>query len=350
MADSNGGRIVTPPTPMKITQIAVVVRDMEQAETFTDPRLGPWSVFDYKPRCCMTRGEGRARGVPHDRRRGHGRRLGFELIQPVSGPSTATSSSWIPTARAFSNRCMTFQQKLLLRSTAANGAEEVMRGGSATRSSLLPGHRADARVVLGSAAGTRSTSSRDPSPSTRPYGAGPGGRRGRIMTPVRGATCSDRRRTGSCRALLSPRGRAGGGVPPGVDPPPAAGVPAGRLRCQGQLAGDLGLCPRRAAPGGRDGTDVAAVAATSMREGIVLYDADGAEIWACRRGQPGGCEAEELIAEGAAERSSPRPATGSRSRRRPGCAGRPGTGRLFGRIHSLGMLSDWIVYRLAGGR
>ena len=31
MADSNGGRIITPPTPMKITQIAVVVRDMVQA-------------------------------------------------------------------------------------------------------------------------------------------------------------------------------------------------------------------------------------------------------------------------------------------------------------------------------
>ena len=36
MAGSNGGRIVTPPTPMQITQIAVVVRDMEQAlKTYT---------------------------------------------------------------------------------------------------------------------------------------------------------------------------------------------------------------------------------------------------------------------------------------------------------------------------
>ena len=32
---------------------------------------------------------------------------------------------------------------------------------------------------------------------------------------------------------------------------------------------------------GATGDDVAAVAATSMREGIVLYDATGAEIWAC---------------------------------------------------------------------
>src|SRR5216683_2778997 len=51
------------------------------------------------------------------------------------------------------------------------------------------------------------------------------------------------------------------------------------------------------------GDQVAAVAATSMREGIVLYDARGAEIWACPNvDSRASREAEELIAEGAAER------------------------------------------------
>ena len=51
MTDSNGGRIITPPTLMKITQIAVVVRDMVRAlKTYTETLgWGPWSVFDYKP-------------------------------------------------------------------------------------------------------------------------------------------------------------------------------------------------------------------------------------------------------------------------------------------------------------
>ena len=40
-----------PPTPMKITQIAVVVRDMDAAlKSYTETLgWGPWSVFDYKP-------------------------------------------------------------------------------------------------------------------------------------------------------------------------------------------------------------------------------------------------------------------------------------------------------------
>ena len=58
MANDNARQIVAPPTPMKITQIAVVVRDIEAAlETYTQTLgWGPWSVFDYKPRCCTTRG------------------------------------------------------------------------------------------------------------------------------------------------------------------------------------------------------------------------------------------------------------------------------------------------------
>ena len=51
------------------------------------------------------------------------------------------------------------------------------------------------------------------------------------------------------------------------------------------------------------GADVAAVAATSMREGIVLYDKAGQEIWACPNvDSRSAAEATELIAEGAADR------------------------------------------------
>ena len=75
---------------MAITQIAVVVRDMEQSLKAYTENLGwgPWSVFDYKPPLLHdTDGPRRAGGVPDDRRRDHVGDLGFELIQPVSGPS-----------------------------------------------------------------------------------------------------------------------------------------------------------------------------------------------------------------------------------------------------------------------
>src|ERR1700755_2760368 len=51
MASGNGARIVPPAVPMTITQIAVVVADMESALRSYTENLGwgPWSVFDYKP-------------------------------------------------------------------------------------------------------------------------------------------------------------------------------------------------------------------------------------------------------------------------------------------------------------
>jgi autoinducer-2 kinase len=98
------------------------------------------------------------------------------------------------------------------------------------------------------------------------------------------------------------------------------------------------------------GADVRAVAATSMREGIVLYDGAGREIWACpnvdsRSGQ----EAVELIAEGAAEQiyaeggdwvSITTPA-----RLRWLARHRPD---ILAATRGLGMLSDWIATRLSG--
>ena len=98
------------------------------------------------------------------------------------------------------------------------------------------------------------------------------------------------------------------------------------------------------------GDQVAAVAATSMREGIVCYDDRGAEIWACPNVDSRATrEAAELIAEGAAEaifaEAGDWVSITSPARLRWLARHRPD---IFGRIHSLGMLSDWIVYRLAG--
>jgi methylmalonyl-CoA/ethylmalonyl-CoA epimerase len=89
MTEPNG-RIVTPRLPMAITQIAVVVRDMEKSlKAYTeDLGWGPWSVFDYKPPLLH---DTKVRGEPVEFRmigaETHVGDLGFELIQPVSGPS-----------------------------------------------------------------------------------------------------------------------------------------------------------------------------------------------------------------------------------------------------------------------
>jgi autoinducer-2 kinase len=52
---------------------------------------------------------------------------------------------------------------------------------------------------------------------------------------------------------------------------------------------------------GASGADVAAVSATSMREGVVIYDRAGRETWACPNvDSRSAAEAEDLISEGAA--------------------------------------------------
>ena len=90
MASGNGARIVPPAVPMTITQIAVVVADMESALRSYTENLGwgPWSVFDYKPPLLH---DTVVRGQPCEFRMIGAETivdgLGFELIQPVSGPS-----------------------------------------------------------------------------------------------------------------------------------------------------------------------------------------------------------------------------------------------------------------------
>lgn len=96
--------------------------------------------------------------------------------------------------------------------------------------------------------------------------------------------------------------------------------------------------------------EIAGVSSTSMREGMVLYDAAGHEIWACpnvdsRAGQ----QADELVRNGAARQifeqggdwvSITSPARFLWIREHE-----PDT---FAAIAHVGMLSDWVLYRLTG--
>jgi autoinducer-2 kinase len=158
--------------------------------------------------------------------------------------------------------------------------------------------------------------------------------------------------TGSCRALLfTPEGEQ---VAVSLrewthhEPP---GVPGGQdfdTHANWLL---IAACIRDAmSQAGATGGDVAAVSATSMREGIVLYDRAGAEIWACPNvDSRASREAEDLIAEGAAEKiyneAGDWVSITSPARLRWLAAHRPD---IFDAISGLSMLSDWIVYRLSG--
>jgi hypothetical protein len=90
MAIGNGARIVPPAVPMTITQIAVVVADIKSALRSYTENLGwgPWSVFEYAPPLLH---DTVVRGQPCEFRMIGAETsvdgLGFELIQPVSGPS-----------------------------------------------------------------------------------------------------------------------------------------------------------------------------------------------------------------------------------------------------------------------
>jgi len=158
--------------------------------------------------------------------------------------------------------------------------------------------------------------------------------------------------TGSCRAVLFTETGAQAGVGQREwthhEPP---GVPGGQdfdVRAGWQA---IAACVRDALrAAGAGGADVAAVAATSMREGMVLYDAGGEEIWACPNvDSRASAEAEDLIREGAAEKiyaeAGDWVSITAPARLRWLARHQPG---ILAATASLGMLSDWIVYRLTG--
>jgi autoinducer 2 (AI-2) kinase len=160
--------------------------------------------------------------------------------------------------------------------------------------------------------------------------------------------------TGSCRAVLFTEAGQQAAVSvrewAHLEPP---GVPGGQDFDVESGWRAIAACVQDALRDeGASGADVAAVSATSMREGVVLYDRAGREIWACpnvdsRAAQ----EAADLIQEGAAEKIYAEAGdwvsitTPARlrwlGRHRPDILDAAG---------GLGMLSDWILYRLSGAQ
>jgi autoinducer 2 (AI-2) kinase len=97
-------------------------------------------------------------------------------------------------------------------------------------------------------------------------------------------------------------------------------------------------------------SDVAAVSSTSMREGMVLYDGAGREIWACPNvDSRAAAEATELVRTGRArqiyEQGGDWVSITSPARFLWIQAHEPDT---FRRVAHIGMLSDWVLYRLTG--
>ncbi len=158
--------------------------------------------------------------------------------------------------------------------------------------------------------------------------------------------------TGSCRALLFTEAGEQAAVSlrewTHHEPPDAPGGQDFDVETNWAL---ITACVRDALRGaGATGADVAAVAATSMREGIVLYDRDGRELWACPNVDSRSArEAAELVADSSAEaiyrEAGDWVSITSPARLRWLARHRPG---LLASADGLGMLSDWITYRLAG--
>ncbi|MBP3977295.1 FGGY family carbohydrate kinase [Microbacterium sp. BLY] len=99
-----------------------------------------------------------------------------------------------------------------------------------------------------------------------------------------------------------------------------------------------------------DGRRVAAVAASSMREGFVLFDEAGTEIWACPNTDGRArAEADELVAEGTADEiyrtAGDWVSITAPSRLRWIARHQP---EVLARARHLGMLSDWVTARLTG--
>jgi autoinducer 2 (AI-2) kinase len=97
-------------------------------------------------------------------------------------------------------------------------------------------------------------------------------------------------------------------------------------------------------------SDVSGVAATSMREGIVLFGENGRELWACPNvDSRATTEADELVESGAADDiyriSGDWVSITAPARLRWIARHRPG---LLEQTKSLGLLSDWIAFKLCG--
>jgi autoinducer-2 kinase len=158
--------------------------------------------------------------------------------------------------------------------------------------------------------------------------------------------------TGSCRAaLFDISGRQMAMGQREYSHAEAPGVPGSQDFDTARTWELICACVREALQGADGGAHrVAAVATTSMREGMVLYDAGGHEIWACPNvDSRAGEEASQLVESGAAQEiydhAGDWVAITSPARFLWIARHRPD---VFDAIAHVGMLGDWIVTRLSG--
>ena len=156
--------------------------------------------------------------------------------------------------------------------------------------------------------------------------------------------------TGSCRAVaFDPSAREVAIGQREYRHPEVAGVPGSQVFDTSRNWQLIGECVRQALTG-IDPARVVAVSATSMREGMVLYDASDREIWACPNVDARSTEeAAELVRSGAADeiyrRGGDWVAITAPARFRWIARHAPD---VFAAVAHIGMLGDWVTHRLTG--
>lgn len=158
--------------------------------------------------------------------------------------------------------------------------------------------------------------------------------------------------TGSCRAIVfDTRGREVGGGHREWTHRPDPAVPGSfdfDARANGELVDTvIGEAIARA---GIAPEAIRAVSTTSMREGIVVYDRDGREIWGCPNiDSRASAEADALVESGAAARifeiAGDWVSITTPARLKWLAAHRP---EILARAHRIGLISDWAATRLTG--
>jgi autoinducer 2 (AI-2) kinase len=158
--------------------------------------------------------------------------------------------------------------------------------------------------------------------------------------------------TGSCRAVVFDRDAKQIAVAQREwSHPPVADHPGSQ---QFDTAANWALisgCIREVMTGtGIEARDVAAVSATSMREGIVLYDDAGGELWACPNADSRAVkESEHLIASGAAQRIYEVAGDWVSITSPPRLLWlQANEAAIVERTAHLTMISDWVLHRLSG--
>jgi autoinducer-2 kinase len=158
--------------------------------------------------------------------------------------------------------------------------------------------------------------------------------------------------TGSARAVLfTHEGRQVGIAQREYSHPHAVGAPGSQVFDTHANWALISDCVREVLTLAQvDAASVRAVSATSMREGMVLYDVGGREIWACPNvDSRAGREARELVASGEArtiyESAGDWVSITAPARFRWIARHQP---EVFEHVAHVGMLADWVVTKLSG--